>query len=82
MASTIPRFNRPPSSKKLNTTYELCQSDTQSLCDEVDDNLINPSTQMPYPEAQGLQTGNPGFPGYAVLVLLYRQEWRYHGAFK
>ncbi|MAD61746.1 MAG: hypothetical protein CMH49_09610 [Myxococcales bacterium] len=67
--------------KALSNSYELCQSDTQSLCDEVDDSMINPSTQMPYPEAQGLQTGNPGFPGYAhgglILQAGIEISWRF-----
>jgi len=43
--------------------------------------MINPSTQMPYPEAQGLQTGNPGFPGYAHGGLIVQAgvevSWRF-----
>lgn len=45
--------------------YELCEIDTRSICDEVSDQLIDPTTRQPYEEAQGLQTGNPGFPGYS-----------------
>ncbi len=67
--------------KTLKTDYELCQSDTQSLCDEVDDNLTDPNTQTPYPEAQGLQTGNPGFPGYSHGGLIIQTgvevTWRF-----
>ena len=44
---------------------QVCGPDTQSLCDEVPDTAINSRTGQPYPEAQGLQTGNPGFPGYS-----------------
>ena len=51
--------------KSLSESYALCNSDTQSLCDEVSDQTINPSTRMNFAEAQGLQTGNPGFPGYS-----------------
>jgi len=45
-------------------TYESCAAGVVSICDEVPDSLVNPQTGLPYPEAQGLQTGNPGFPGF------------------
>lgn len=42
-----------------------CSPGETALCDEVPDDLEDPQTGEPYPEAQGLQTGNPGFPGFA-----------------
>lgn len=46
-------------------TYPNC-SDSQKdvVCDEVDNSLLDPKTGKPHVEAQGLQTGNPGFPGW------------------
>lgn len=43
---------------------EPCSDTATAVCDELSDTLVNPRTGQPYPEAQGLQTGNPGFPGY------------------
>jgi hypothetical protein len=44
--------------------YPECAPGVGDICDEVPDAAINPQTGLAYPEAQGLQTGNPGFPGY------------------
>lgn len=44
--------------------YPTCGAGVTDLCDEAPDDLIDPSTGRPFPEAQGLQTGNPGFPGF------------------
>ena len=52
-------------SKTKQDSYMLCSSETSNLCDEVSDTLINPQTRQPWPEAQGLQTGNPGFPSFS-----------------
>ncbi len=58
----------------LSNIVEKSQSDSHPdcngagndlVCDEVPDDLVNPSTGQPYVEGQGLQTGNPGFPGYS-----------------
>lgn len=51
--------------KTLQDAYPLCSEETSSLCDEVSDTLLNPQTRQPWPEAQGLQTGNPGFPSFS-----------------
>ncbi len=45
-------------------TYPACAPGEQALCDEFPRDTLNPDTGQPYPEAQGLQTGNPGFPGF------------------
>jgi len=45
-------------------TIQDCSDSATKICDEISDSLINPRTGQPFPEAQGLQTGNPGFPGY------------------
>lgn len=44
--------------------YPSCAPGVTELCDEVPDDLIDPSTDRPFPEGRGLQTGNPGFPGW------------------
>ena len=45
-------------------SHPTCAAGEEALCDEVPDDTRNPQTGQPYPEAQGLQTGNPGFPGF------------------
>lgn len=50
--------------KAESEAYEPCAAGVQVVCDEVPDDLVNPQTGQAYPEAQGLQTGNPGFPGF------------------
>lgn len=42
-----------------------CGAGVDQVCDEVADDLTDPRTGRPYEDAQGLQTGSPGFPGYA-----------------
>lgn len=44
--------------------YPECSPQERRLCDEVPDSTSDPHTGQPYAEAQGLQTGNPGFPGF------------------
>ena len=51
--------------KQLAERYELCSSETTLLCDEVSDELQDPRTRRALEQAQGLQTGNPGFPAYS-----------------
>lgn len=51
--------------KKLNNSNPACGADTQSICDEVPDARINPRTGRPFEGSEGLQTGNPGFPGFS-----------------
>jgi len=41
-----------------------CAPGVETLCDEVDDNLVDPRTGSPVAGVEGLQTGNPGFPGW------------------
>ncbi|TVR04825.1 MAG: hypothetical protein EA398_01025 [Deltaproteobacteria bacterium] len=41
-----------------------CGPGITDLCDELPDDLRDPRTGRPIPEAGGLQTGNPGFPGF------------------
>lgn len=46
--------------------YPACADGVESICDEVPDSFIDPETGQPAREAQGLQTGNPGFPGFVA----------------
>jgi hypothetical protein len=46
--------------------YPACQSGVTQLCDEVPDGLLDPRNGLPVPGTAGLQTGNPGFPGFAA----------------
>jgi hypothetical protein len=59
--------------------YRPCDQPGAALCDEVPDDTKNPATGQAYPAAQGLQTGNPGFPGFAssgsVLVVGAELLW-------
>lgn len=50
--------------KALSTVFEPCAPGVASLCDELPDDLVDPSTGQVPPEHLGLQTGNPGFPGF------------------
>jgi hypothetical protein len=51
--------------KEAQASYPPCIPGATALCDEVPDDAIDRDTGEPYPEAAGLQTGNPGFPGFA-----------------
>jgi hypothetical protein len=41
-----------------------CAEGVDQICDEVPDDTTEPRTGQPFEGAQGLQTGNPGFPGF------------------
>lgn len=41
------------------------------LIDEVPDGVVDSSTSEPLSEAQGLQTNNPGFPGYELGGMMF-----------
>lgn len=47
-------------------TYPDCADEPTQLCDEVPDTFIDPETGQPARSARGLQTGNPGFPGFVA----------------
>ena len=57
----IPRQHR----KAESGDYPDCAEGVTQICDEVPDDTADPRTGQPYAAAQGLQTGNPGFPGYS-----------------
>jgi len=46
-------------------TYPVCAPGVSTVCDEVPDDYIDSVTGRPAASAQGLQTGNPGFPGFS-----------------
>ena len=50
--------------KEALDSYPSCTDGETALCDEVPDGTVNPATGEPWPESYGLQTGNPGFPGF------------------
>lgn len=50
--------------KENDGTFPDCDSATTGLCDEIPDDTRDPVDGQPVPEYSGLQTGNPGFPGY------------------
>jgi long-chain fatty acid transport protein len=52
--------------KTSRTAYPDCAPGVIELCDEVPDDLTDARTGLPIAGVQGLQTGNPGFPGYAA----------------
>ncbi len=55
---------RRETKKAVLASYPVCGDGVTEVCDEVPDHLVDPRTGQPFPEAQGLQTGNPGFPGF------------------
>lgn len=58
-----------------------CAVGVTQLCDELPDDMLDPSTGLKIPAHQGLQTGNPGFPGFGswgqLLALGLDIRWRY-----
>jgi long-chain fatty acid transport protein len=50
--------------KAVGQGHPNCKDGGEAVCDEVPDDTEDPRTGQPFAEAQGLQTGNPGFPGY------------------
>lgn len=50
--------------KRALSHHPVCGSTTWAVCDEVPDDTSDARTGATLPEAAGLQTGNPGFPGF------------------
>lgn len=67
--------------KARSTVFEPCADGVTVLCDEVPDDLTDPSTGAVPPEHLGLQTGNPGFPGFTsygeLLTMGVDVRWRF-----
>lgn len=62
-------------------SYPACAPGVTSLCDELPDDTTLSGTTTPIAQAAGLQTGNPGFPGFSsggwVAVAGLQLTWRY-----
>jgi long-chain fatty acid transport protein len=43
----------------------VCAEGVTVVCDELPDGSVDPATGLVWAESFGLQTGNPGFPGYS-----------------
>ena len=76
------QFLQPRSvEKKIPSPYQTCKPGVKGICDEVPDDLKDPQTGKRLPAAQGLQTGNPGFPGFSsggwYGVAGLQVGWRY-----
>ncbi len=67
--------------KEQLASYPACAPGVTSLCDEIPDDTPNPSTGKPEPAFAGLQTGNPGFPGWqsfgTLLAFGVDVRWRF-----
>lgn len=50
--------------KRVPDTIVPCGPGVTEICDEVPNTSIDPDTGEPYVLGQGLQTSNPGFPGW------------------
>lgn len=61
--------------------YPACAPGVKTLCDEVPDDTRDPATGRVIPQAAGLQTGNPGFPGFSsggwIGLVGVQLTWRY-----
>jgi hypothetical protein len=58
-----------------------CGPGVTAVCDEIPDDTRDPVTGKTMPQAAGLQTGNPGFPGFSsggwIAVAGVELTWRY-----
>jgi len=77
LQAAIPRTH----SKSYSANAPDCAEGVKVVCDEVPDDTKQPSTGKPMPEAAGLQTGNPGFPGWSsggwIAAAGVQLSWRY-----
>jgi long-subunit fatty acid transport protein len=77
LQAAVPRTT----TKNYNSNAPACGPGVKEICDEIPDDTRHPSTGKPMPEVQGLQTGNPGFPGYTsggwVAVAGAELTWTY-----
>lgn len=67
--------------KKRLDSWPACAPGVTSVCDEIPDETPDPVTGKPDPAYQGLQTGNPGFPGWQsfgnLLSVGVDLKWRF-----
>lgn len=61
--------------------YPVCADGVTGLCDEIADDTPDAVTGQPVPAYQGLQTGNPGFPGFQswgiVMAFGVDARWKF-----
>lgn len=67
--------------KDTSDSYPVCGAGVTKLCDEIADDTPHPDTGKPEPAFAGLQTGNPGFPGWqsfgTLLAFGLDLKWRF-----
>lgn len=67
--------------KELLDVHPVCAPGVTALCDEIADDTPNPTTGKEEPAYAGLQTGNPGFPGWqsygTLLAFGVDLKWRF-----
>ncbi len=67
--------------KERHATHPVCGPGVTALCDELADDTPDPVTGKPTTAFAGLQTGNPGFPGWQSYGLLLAfgvdMRWRF-----
>jgi len=75
--AAVPRSH----TKAFSSNAPACAEGVTALCDEIPDDIRDPVTGKEMPEVQGLQTGNPGFPGWSsggwIAVAGIQVSWRY-----
>jgi len=67
--------------KRVGAFYVPCGPNVTELCDEVRDDLVDARTGQSIPAARGLQTENPGFPGWVsggwLAAIGVELAWRF-----
>jgi tRNA uridine 5-carboxymethylaminomethyl modification enzyme len=67
--------------KNVHSQYPSCAAGEKNLCDEVPDDLKDPVSGKVIEGASGLQTGNPGWPGFSsggwIGLTGVHLVWRY-----
>jgi long-chain fatty acid transport protein len=67
--------------KARSTVFEPCAEGVALVCDELPDDAVDAGTGLVPPEHLGLQTGNPGFPGFvssgAILTMGLDARWSF-----
>lgn len=65
--------------KATSSSYPACTPSSSQICDEIADDTKDASTGKAVAAYQGLQTGNPGFPGFSsygdLLALSVDLRW-------
>ena len=56
--------------KSKESKAPVCNPGVTALCDEIADDTPHPETGALEPSFEGLQTGNPGFPGWISSGML------------